>query len=235
VGNRNQRRSGKSSSRPQSNLTRKQRSAAGPGESRGSGYRSRRARSLPIIPIAVAAALVLIGVGIFFYARSTSGGSQPQAQSQAGHTVDGIQCQQSEQLAYHIHSHLAIYADGNQRPVNQGIGIAPPQQTQQTQQGTFVTGGSCLYWLHTHDSSGIIHVESPTQKTYTLGNFFDIWGQTLSPQQVGSSKGAVVAYVNGQPYSGNPRNIQLNNHQVIQLDVGQPATPAQPYTFPADV
>jgi hypothetical protein len=207
--------------------------ARGPG-GRGS-YRARKARSLPLLPIAVGVVLVLIGVGIFVYARasSSSSGSQ-QGQSQANPTVDGIQCQGSEQLAYHIHSHLAIYADGSQRPVSEGVGIAQPQQVQQTQQGPFVAGGSCLYWLHTHDSSGIIHVESPQQRTYTLGDFFDIWGQTLSPQQVGSSKGTVVAYVNGQQYSGNPRNIQLTNHAAIQLDVGQP-TPPQPYTFPSDL
>lgn len=206
----------------------------GTGRSGGS-YRARQGRALPILPIAVGVVLVLIGVGVFFYARAnTSSGSGSQGQAQANQTIDGIQCQGSEQLAYHIHSHLAIYADGNQRPVNEGIGIAQPQQVQQTQQGPFVAGGSCLYWLHTHDSSGIIHVESPKQQTYTLGDFFDIWGQTLSPQQVGSAKGTVVAYVNGQQYSGNPRDIQLTNHAVIQLDVGQP-TPPQPYTFPSDL
>jgi hypothetical protein len=202
---------------------------------RGGGYRARQGRSLPILPIAVGLVLVLIGVGIFVYARATSSGSQPQGQSQANQPVDGIQCQGSEQLAYHIHSHLAIYAAGNQRPVSEGIGIGQPQQVQQTQQGPFVAGGSCLYWLHTHDGSGIIHVESPQQRTFTLGNFFDIWGQTLSPQQVGSAKGTVTAYVNGQQHSGNPRDIQLTNHAVIQLDVGQPVTPPQPYTFPSDL
>src|SRR5919201_3964906 len=209
----------------------------GSGGRGGGGYRARQGGSLPILPIAVGLVLVLIGVGIFVYARansSSSSGSQ-QGQSQASQPIDGIQCQSSEQLAYHIHSHLAIYAGGNQRPVSEGIGIAQPQQVQQTQHGPFVAGGSCLYWLHTHDSSGIIHVESPQQRTYTLGDFFDIWGQTLSPDQVGSAKGTVVAYVNGQQYSGNPRNIQLTNHAVIQLDVGQPATPPQPYSFPSDL
>ena len=211
------------------------RSGSGGSGGRGGSYRSRQGRSLPILPIAVGLVLVLIGVGIFVYARATSSNSQPQGQSQSAQTIDGIQCQKSEQLAYHIHSHLAIYADGNQRPVSQGIGIAQPQQVEQTQQGPFVAGGSCLYWLHTHDSSGILHIESPNQRKYTLGNFFDIWGQTLSPQQVGSARGTVVAYVNGQQYNGNPRDIELTNHGVIQLDVGQPATPPQPYTFPSDL
>jgi hypothetical protein len=207
--------------------------SGGRGDSGGSSYRARRGRSLPILPIAVGLVLVLIGVGIFIYARATSTNSQPQGQNQTAQPIDGIQCQKSEQIAYHVHAHLAIYADGNQRPVSQGIGIEQPQDVQQTQQGPFVAGGSCLYWLHTHDASGIVHVESPNQQAYTLGQFFDIWGQTLSPQQVGSARGQVVAYVNGQQYNGNPRDIELKNQEVIQLDVGQPATPPQPYTFPS--
>ncbi len=48
---------------------------------------------------------------------------------------------------------------------------------------------TCLYPLHVHDGEpNIIHIESPIQKTYTLGNFFDIWGQPLSATQVMGNK-----------------------------------------------
>jgi len=40
-------------------------------------------------------------------------------------------------------------------------------------------------WLHTHAADGIIHTESPVERTYTLGDFFDIWGQPLGRHQVG--------------------------------------------------
>jgi hypothetical protein len=33
-----------------------------------------------------------------------------------------------------------------------------------------------FYWLHTHAADGIIHVESLVQRTYMLGNFFNVWG-----------------------------------------------------------
>src|SRR5581483_12030445 len=30
--------------------------------------------------------------------------------------------------------------------------------------------------LHTHEPDGIIHVESPVNRKFTLGEFFDVWG-----------------------------------------------------------
>jgi hypothetical protein len=151
-----------------------------------------------------------------------------------GRTVDGIQCQSSEQVVYHIHSHLAVYVNGSARTVPAGIGVAPPRDVVQTSSGPFVDAGSCFYWLHSHTADGIIHVESPTQQTYTLGNYFDIWGQPLSTTQVASATGTVTAYVNGQRYTGNPRDIVLGSHTLIQLDVGSDVAP-QPFAFPAGV
>ncbi|WP_249011844.1 hypothetical protein [Conexibacter sp. DBS9H8] len=138
-----------------------------------------------------------------------------------GETVDGIQCQGSEQSLFHIHAHLTIFVDGAARQVPYGIGI-PNAQVQNTPQGAFVGGGSCLYWLHTHAADGIIHIESPVQRTFTLGDFFDIWGQPLGPARVGPASGAVTAIYDGKLYDGNPRDIPLQAHAQIQLDVGRP-------------
>jgi hypothetical protein len=145
----------------------------------------------------------------------------------AGATVDGISCSTSEQTAFHIHAHLAIYDGSSSQPVPAGIGIPGPQQVQ----NGFVDGGKCLYWLHTHDQTGIIHIESPVQRAYTLGNFFHIWGRTLTPTQVGNAKGTVIAYVNGKRFTGDPATIRLTAHSVIQLDVNSQVAP-RPYTFP---
>ena len=139
-------------------------------------------------------------------------------------TVHGITCGPTEQLAYHIHAHLAVYADGQPRALPGGIGI-PGSTVQQSPQGPEALGGQCIYWLHTHAPDGIIHIESPTQRVYTLGEFFDEWHQPLSRTAVGSATGPVTAFVNGTVYHGDPRAIPLNAHAVIQLDVGSPATP----------
>lgn len=147
--------------------------------------------------------------------------------------VDGISCNSTEQLVFHIHAHLAVYVNGGLKLLPPGVGIGPPLQFEQTSTGPFVADGSCFSWLHTHDSTGVIHIESPVQRVYTLGDFFDIWGQPLSSTQVGPAQGAVTATVNGSPFTGDPRSIPLNAHNVIQLDVGSTDPAPQPYTFPA--
>ncbi len=86
-------------------------------------------------------------------------------------------------------------------------------------------GGGCFYWLHTHVADGIVHIESPTQQLYTLGQFFDIWGQPLASGQVGPATGPLTIFVNGQPYTGDPRGIELKQHGEIQLDVGTVVPP----------
>ena len=113
-----------------------------------------------------------------------------------------------------------------------GIGLGPPYEVATTPQGAFIAAGSCFSWLHTHAADGIIHIESPVHRTYTLGNFFDIWGQPLGPNQVGPAHGPVTALYNGQVYQGNPRNIPLEKHAQIQLEVGKPLISPASITFP---
>ena len=138
-----------------------------------------------------------------------------------GQTVDGISCQTAEQTVFHIHAHLTVFVNGSARQIPAAIGI-PGAQATQTAQGPFIESGTCFYWLHTHAPDGIIHIESPVQRTYTLGNFFDEWGQSLGPDQVGPARGHVVAIYNGQVYTGNPRDIPLTAHAQIQLQIGTP-------------
>jgi hypothetical protein len=155
----------------------------------------------------------------------------PISTSITGQPVDGIRCQAGEQALFHIHAHLAIYVNGTACIIPEGIGIMPPRIEQSTDQGPFVTGGSCYYWLHAHTNDGIIHIESPVQRTYTLGNYCDIWGVPLDNSHVGPASGTVIAYLNGQRYSGDVRAIPLNAHNLIQLDVNGDVPPA-PFTFP---
>ncbi|MCW3043913.1 MAG: hypothetical protein JWL57_2071 [Actinobacteria bacterium] len=139
-----------------------------------------------------------------------------------GQDVDGIKCETAERVTYHIHAHLAVYVDGKPRQVPFGIGIPDPV-TQNANGFPFVVSGKCFYWLHTHMSDGIIHVESPSARGYTLGEFFDIWGQPLSTTQAGPVTGTVTAFYRGRPYTGSDlRAIPLTAHADIQLDIGTP-------------
>jgi len=60
------------------------------------------------------------------------------------------------------------------------------------------------------------------QRTFTLGNFFDIWGQRLNGDHVGPATGPVTVFINGKPYFGNPRSISLTDSHQIQIEVGTP-------------
>jgi hypothetical protein len=150
----------------------------------------------------------------------------PGAATESG-PIDGISCETSERLLFHIHAHVAVYVAGALRPLPAGIGIGPPL----TIQDGFVVSGSCFSWLHTHDETGVVHIESPIERTYTTGDFFDVWGQPLSSTQVGPETGTVTAYVDGAPFDGDPRAIPLNAHALVQLDVGTPIVAPQPFSF----
>lgn len=134
----------------------------------------------------------------------------------AGLPIDGIRCDSQEGAVEHIHTHLQIFNRGRGVQVPAEIGIMP------------VAG--CLYWLHTHATDGIIHIESPTVRTFTLGQFFDVWGQTLSRTQAGSVRSRGGHYlrftVNGRFWTGNPRAIPLRDREEIVIQSGPPyATP----------
>jgi hypothetical protein len=148
-----------------------------------------------------------------------------------GGAVDGIGAG-GEQAAFHNHAHLALYVNGRRRTIPYGIGVVPPLHLTVTADGPFVADGAAFYWLHTHDASGVIHVESPVLRRYTLGEFFDIWGEPLGRTQVGPARGRVTALVDGTPFGGDPRDIRLDRHTVLQLDVGA-VVPFRPYRFPA--
>jgi hypothetical protein len=142
--------------------------------------------------------------------------------------VNGISCDALESTIFHIHIHLAVFINGQEVQIPFGIGIGQPWQVSDSSVGPFVEDGSCFYWMHTHTEDGVIHIESPIRRTFTLGDFFAIWQEPLSAQQVGPGTGDVIVYVNGQRDSTNPADIRLTSHQRIQLDVG---ADVPPYSF----
>jgi hypothetical protein len=127
-----------------------------------------------------------------------------------GASVDGLICAPGMAELYHVHPHLAIIANGQWLALPANVGIL----------------SQCNYEMHTHDSTGIIHIETPNLKTFTLGQFFDIWGQTLSRSNVAGVTGNVVAYINDngdvRQYTGDLRSIELISHRDVTLQVGDP-------------
>jgi hypothetical protein len=139
--------------------------------------------------------------------------------------VNGISCDALESTLLHIHVHLAIFVEGQEVAVPFGVGIGQPWLVEDSAQGPFVTDGACFYWLHTHTENGVVHIESPVNRTFTLGDFFAIWQVPLSATQVGRARGPVIAYVNGSRDDTNPADIPLLSHERIQLDVGGDVPP----------
>jgi hypothetical protein len=132
----------------------------------------------------------------------------------------------SEGTAVHIHQHLDLYVDGHRVAVPAGIGINP-------------TVGFAP--LHTHDASGVIHVESPTVRSYTLGEFFAVWGVRLTPSCLGGYCAGggrqLRVYVDGRPYRGDPTALTLEAHQELVVAFGTAARLPSPvpstYRFPS--
>ncbi|MGI9146591.1 MAG: hypothetical protein ACR2IK_08625 [Chloroflexota bacterium] len=145
--------------------------------------------------------------------------------------VNGVPCDMLESTIFHIHAHLALFVDGQEQVVPFGVGIGQPWQVSDSGEGPFVTGGACFYWIHTHTQDGVVHIESPIRRSFTLGDFFAIWHQPLSSTQMGPLQGAIIAYVNGQRVDTNPADIRLLPHERIQLDMGQDVPPAG-FDFP---
>jgi hypothetical protein len=135
--------------------------------------------------------------------------------SNGARIIDGISCQ-PEHLETHYHAHLTLLANGRSVKVPALIGIDLQHQ--------------CLYWLHTHDATGVMHIESPDTRTYTLGEFFDVWGQPLSPTQAASLHGTLKVFVGKQRVNENPRNVVLKPHERITIEEGRAVTPPS-YTF----
>jgi hypothetical protein len=141
-----------------------------------------------------------------------------------GQEVNGVGC--IENVTLHYHAHLSLFAEGERVAIPLAIGIVDP-----VIQGGFVRGGACFYWLHTHDAAGLIHVEPPEAGEYTLGQLFDVWGQSLSRTTVAGLGGTLSVFVDGARYEGDVRSIVLTSRKHISLQVGRPLAPAPMYVF----
>lgn len=170
-----------------------------------------------LVPL-LAAVCVLSGCGSSSKQTSTAATTQaaPATTSNGARVIDGIRCQ-PEHLESHYHAHLLLLRDGRRVPVPALIGIDLQHQ--------------CLYWLHTHDASGVMHIESPDARTYSLGEFFDVWGQPLTASRAASLRGRLAVFVGRQRFSGDPRTIVLKPHELITIEQGS-LVPPPTYRFP---
>ena len=138
-------------------------------------------------------------------------------------TALGLPALTAEGSRLHTHEHLDLFVNGQTVPVPANIGNEEP---------TFISP------LHTHDTSGVIHIESPRVQTFTLGQFFDVWGLRFTKDALGgyttNASSSLAVYVNGTRYTGDPRLIPLTEHEEIAVVYGTPPkTIPSSYAFPA--
>ena len=155
------------------------------------------------VRVALASAVMLVSFGTM---------AQMQRLPADGSPIAGISCDAMEGQRLHIHQHLVILDHGKPVAIPPNVGQRPEKR--------------CLYWLHTHTPDGILHIEAPLNRKFTLGDFFAIWGQPLSATQAAAAvapKGTVLTvWVNGKRYTGDPRNIDLVAHADIVIQSGKP-------------
>lgn len=162
--------------------------------------------------IVIAIIAAIIAGGVYFLHKSDSNVDTAYA------TIDGIPCETQEYSTYHIHAHLDVFVNGQHVTVPQYIGIED---------------NTCLYWLHTHDNTGLMHIESPQQQNFTLNQFIDVWRATGTGAPPSDEP---VIFINGQEVSTKLADTQLNAHDEIAIVYGQ-APPNIPsfYQFPEGV
>jgi hypothetical protein len=139
--------------------------------------------------------------------------SQPYwpAWNRTGTTVyDGVGC--ASAVNYHIHAMLSIYKDDVRLALPSNIG----------------RNSACDYGMHTHNGTGVVHIETAVPTIYTLGQFFAEWGQALSASSVAGLPGKPTYYIIENqkitPFTGDPATIALNAHREVLIVTGKAPT-----------
>lgn len=173
-------------------------------------------------------------------ANTPSGGQGP-----ANTSFDGVPCNVSMSRNYHIHVFMGLYVNGTEYAIPRGVGVVVPLNPNDQ---TIEYATKCFYSTHTHDSSGIVHVEDANggvyqrpDKTpkYTTGQLFAVWGITVGASGFGQFSGPLEVFTSGQQYralgtgtnrvisetllqqwTGDPNAIPLYDHEVIWFLVG---------------
>jgi hypothetical protein len=187
-----------------------------------------------------------------WYAGGTTAWSSNSGDTSAGgngsNTIDGVSCSQMSEPAsgkLHVHAFVGLYVNGSEEALPSAVGMKNPAQPATASQS--VQSASCFYHLHTHDYSGLVHIEDDTvaqnnaigPTSYAkLKTLFDIWGEPINANTVATASGSVAIYIgtpsaptasNGAeivhtyaPFNGDLTTIKLGHHQAIWIVVGTP-------------
>lgn len=197
--------------------------------SRSSKHDARSGRRRPSFGVLVVGGIVIVVLGAFVAALiATLGiGSEgvrateppwPPEKEHLQQRLEALDLPPVGDESYHIHALLHVYVDGRPVTVPTNIGIDFSQGIESS--------------LHTHDTSGVIHMEAVHSYPYTLGDFFEVWGVRFSSTQLGaysnSGSKTVQVYVNGHQIS-DPTSYVLKADDNIVVAYGEPGSfPKEP-------
>ncbi len=124
----------------------------------------------------------------------------------------GLPAMPNESFVLHIHQQLTITVRGQRVTVPSQIGIH--------ELSGFISP------IHTHNTTGTIHIEAPNTGPFTLGQFFDVWGLRLTARCIGgyctAGPDSLKVLSNGVPVPGDPRALKLDDRQQIDITFGTP-------------
>lgn len=151
--------------------------------------------------IAGALMALAVGVSLFMLTSNSSVSKLPISNSPASYPHDSMGMM-------HIHTHVTLVIDGKPAVVPAQIGIDQSLWNMHTLDSYGMTG---MAPLHTHDTSGSIHVESYKDQDYTLGELLDVWGMPLENYNVKVTS-------DGNPVS-DYRDLVLKDGQQVVLSI----------------
>ena len=118
--------------------------------------------------------------------------------------VLNINLAEHKDLALHLHPHLTLTFNGENLVIPAGIGLS--------EKGMRV--------IHTHETDGNLHIESPYAHQFYLGDFFTIWGKRLTNECAfefcTDEENILKFYVNGEESPLGPK-IPLYDLDKIEM------------------
>jgi hypothetical protein len=185
--------------------------------------RAQRRRQL----VWIAGIAIAVAAGVFFFTNRNDTSSPPAgalpgeltteapwpangAKSAARATALGLP---PEGTTMHEHANVQIFVHGKNERVPTDIGINPAAGTIQS--------------IHTHDDTGLVHLESSESRQFTLGQFFGVWGVRFTPSCLGAycndGDNRLQVFVDGEEVTENLQDVQLDDQSVIVVTYGTPA------------
>ena len=118
----------------------------------------------------------------------------------------------AEGTTMHEHADVEIFVHSSKEPVPTDIGIDASKGTIQS--------------IHTHDDTGLVHLESSQSREFTLGEFFGVWGVRFTPSCLGAycneGNNRLQVFVDGEEVDGSLQDVQLDDQTVIVVTYGTP-------------